>query len=260
MNNSSADNTAYVNTSRDSYDNRSITRIIFEKATFGSPPTHFRIGDDPTWHPVVFSQNPLLAQIMFADGSVSIVDADGPRGYNANRKTEKAYPDKTSDSTVSEETLAAISRGEYDEGIDTAPTNYFETWADNFIKKNREAEAIDSMEADLASIALTNTNEIPVITVEHDGGDTKPVDERAHFMGVGGAAAKTYERAKPTTIDEALAEIEKHKQAERIKFEQRMKEMLAGGQADAATKEERDPIPGHVSAAVRIGKPEGADN
>lgn len=59
-----------TNTSNFADDNRSIRQIIYEKATFGAPPTHFRLVNDERWHPVQFINNTALAQVQFADGSV----------------------------------------------------------------------------------------------------------------------------------------------------------------------------------------------
>lgn len=63
------------NFSSNGEDNRSVQRIIFEKATFGSFPTFFKVAGDDRNHPVQFAKHPHLTEIMFSDGTTIQVTA-----------------------------------------------------------------------------------------------------------------------------------------------------------------------------------------
>ncbi len=66
------------NESKRATDNRSIVRIIYEKATFTAAPTHFQVSGDDRWHPCQFVHNKDLAAVSFSDGSVYYVDSKEP--------------------------------------------------------------------------------------------------------------------------------------------------------------------------------------
>jgi hypothetical protein len=63
------------NVSLSNEDSRSVQRIIFEKANFGTVPTFFRVEGDDRLHPVQWTKHPHLAEIVFSDGSSSRVVA-----------------------------------------------------------------------------------------------------------------------------------------------------------------------------------------
>lgn len=60
-----------------SIDHRNLKRILYEKASFQAVPTHFQLEGSDILHPVQFVENPLLATILFSDGTTHYVNGHG---------------------------------------------------------------------------------------------------------------------------------------------------------------------------------------
>lgn len=73
------------NKSHEALDSRSLLRILYEKATFGAVPTHFKINGHEAWHPVQFVENNLLEALTFSDGTTHFVSNEA-RAFDQSAK------------------------------------------------------------------------------------------------------------------------------------------------------------------------------
>jgi hypothetical protein len=89
------------NFSVESEDTRTITRILYEKATFGAVPVTFKLHGDDRLHPVQFTKHPELGSVQFSDGTTIVVsqppapvlkDSERDRDPDPNNLTAYAIP------------------------------------------------------------------------------------------------------------------------------------------------------------------------
>ncbi|KAK0039442.1 hypothetical protein Bpfe_031119 [Biomphalaria pfeifferi] len=127
-------NQQMTNSSQENYDTRPITRIIYEKATFGAPPTHFKIDGDPRWHPVSFADNPALSQVKFADQSISYIK-----------------PDTLTKPPLEDEPIR---------------TDFVNQPANDYVREKLQLDAIEDVFADSKELASLSTEDLSAVSVE----------------------------------------------------------------------------------------------
>lgn len=92
-----------TNKSHEAIDSRSLTRILYEKSTFGAVPTFFRIRGHEAWHPVQFIENTLLTALTFSDGTTHYISDEA-----------KAFADNPG-ATMTFDELKESMRGNHDQ-------------------------------------------------------------------------------------------------------------------------------------------------
>lgn len=131
-----------TNKSHQALDSRSLLRILYEKATFGAVPTHFKIDGHDYWHPVQFVENRLLTALTFSDGTTHFV-SDDARAFDLIREAQ------TTEQPKSQEVDRMIwPEDQTDESVKS-----------NFYNERRDENTIQDMESDLAADVTENMTE-----------------------------------------------------------------------------------------------------
>ncbi len=183
-----------INSSFDSYDQRSITRIIYEKATFGAPPTHYRVEGDPRWHPVAFAENKHLTQVQFADGSISTIyvppEENGPAPEGVEDNGDNIPWPTPLDTEVA---TSAASDADY-------------------VRNHLDNVVIDDMSDALAELARKDTSELEAKSLAEIKADMLKSEDAARTARIARMFAPDQPTAEPNGNGDERAHFPIHKE------------------------------------------------